>query len=289
MKVFTSRQFVDKLKWLVSLPTHYSSQYWSVFRNGKWEFDCLRSIKAILWNFSADKSKSRGGTVYKSNGVADFTCNGGLNYCTNVSKDFTKLVPGSYLCMKGTKYNHSGICLEAPTSSKRGKVFECTTGWGTKKCIISEIDTKGNRYYNGVKNVPWTWNGLLIYIDYTNTPSPTTKTVEELAQEVLEGKWGNGEDRKKRLESAGYNYRQVQDRVNELVSGKTKKYVQLTANVWCRLKGYGFKYAKYKVISNNTKCELITKNIGKSDGYNWDKVIYNDNTVYLPNKWNKYL
>lgn len=189
-KVFTAQQFVDKLKWLVSLPTHYSSQYWSVFRNGKWEFDCLRSIKSILWNFSADKSKPRGGTVYKSNGVADFTCNGGLNYCTDVSKDFTKLVPGSYLCMKGTKYNHSGICLVAPTSTKRGKVFECTTGWGTGKCIISEIDTKGNRYYNGVKNVPWTWTGRLIWIDYTTPPQPVNQV--KLWQTYMNEQWNCG-------------------------------------------------------------------------------------------------
>ncbi len=287
-KVFTSKQFIDKLKWLVNdVPNVYhSGTGWSELHDGKYWFDCVVSIKSILWNFTADRSKKKGGTVYKSNGVADFTCNGALNYCTNVSKDFTKLVPGSYLCMKGTKYNHSGICIEAPTSTKRGKVFECTTGWGTRKCIISEIDTKGNRYYKGVKNVPWTWNGLLIWIDYTQNPQPT-KTIDELAHEVLEGKWGNGEERKKRLEAAGYNYRQVQDRVNELISGK--KYIQLTANVWCRLNGYGFKYVKYKVIPSNTKCELITKNIGKSDGYNWDKIIYDNKTVYLPNKWNKYL
>jgi len=69
----------------------------------------------------------------------------------------------------------------------------------------------------------------------------------------------------------------------------TKKYIQLDGNVWCRTGGYGFKYPKYKVIPKNTKCELITKNIGKSDGYSWDKIIYNGKTVYLPNKWNKYL
>lgn len=68
-----------------------------------------------------------------------------------------------------------------------------------------------------------------------------------------------------------------------------KKYVQLTASVWCRTGGYGFKYSKYKVIPKNTKCELITKNIGKADGYSWDKVKYDGKTVFLPNNWNKYL
>lgn len=68
-----------------------------------------------------------------------------------------------------------------------------------------------------------------------------------------------------------------------------KKYIQLLDYVWCRTGGYGFKYKKYKVIPKGTKCELITKNIGKANGYSWDKVKYNNKVVYLPNKWNKYL
>lgn len=181
-QVFTSREFIDKLEWLVSLPTNYSSRYWSVFKDGKWQFDCVRSVKAILWGFSADKSKTRGGTIYKSNGVVDFSCNGALNYCTDVSRDFSNLVPGEYLCMKGTKYNHTGIYLG------NGKVFECTTGWGTGRCIISEIDTKGNRYYKGVKNIAsWTYHGKLIYIDYKNKPTPINQV--KLLQAYLNEQW----------------------------------------------------------------------------------------------------
>ena len=38
-----------------------------------------------------------------------------------------------------------------------------------------------------------------------------------IAKEVIAGKWGNGADRKKRLEAAGYNYKEVQKKVNELL------------------------------------------------------------------------
>ena len=41
-------------------------------------------------------------------------------------------------------------------------------------------------------------------------------TVDELAQQVLNGKWGNGDARKTALEAAGYSYSEVQARVNEL-------------------------------------------------------------------------
>lgn len=43
------------------------------------------------------------------------------------------------------------------------------------------------------------------------------KSVEEIAREVLQGKWGNGADRKARLEAAGYDYAEVQAKVNALV------------------------------------------------------------------------
>lgn len=43
------------------------------------------------------------------------------------------------------------------------------------------------------------------------------KSVEELAREVIKGVWGYGEDRKKRLTAAGYDYQSVQNKVNELL------------------------------------------------------------------------
>ena len=44
-----------------------------------------------------------------------------------------------------------------------------------------------------------------------------TKSVAEVAKEVIAGKWGNGAERKKRLEAAGYDYQAVQDKVNRLL------------------------------------------------------------------------
>ena len=45
----------------------------------------------------------------------------------------------------------------------------------------------------------------------------TKKSVETIAKEVIDGKWGNGEDRKKALTKAGYDYDAVQKKVNELL------------------------------------------------------------------------
>lgn len=44
-----------------------------------------------------------------------------------------------------------------------------------------------------------------------------------IAFEVIAGKWGNGEERKNRLEMSGYNYDIIQSCVNDLVA-LLKKY-----------------------------------------------------------------
>jgi hypothetical protein len=51
-------------------------------------------------------------------------------------------------------------------------------------------------------------------------PSPRpVKSVEEIAQEVIDGKWGTGPDRVARLTSAGYDAAAVQAEVNRRVGG----------------------------------------------------------------------
>lgn len=42
-------------------------------------------------------------------------------------------------------------------------------------------------------------------------------TYEETAREVIKGKWGNGEDRIKRLTNAGYDAKLVQEFVNAIL------------------------------------------------------------------------
>ena len=44
------------------------------------------------------------------------------------------------------------------------------------------------------------------------------KTIDQLAHEVINGKWGNGIIRKNALTRSGYDYDAVQKRVNELIN-----------------------------------------------------------------------
>lgn len=52
---------------------------------------------------------------------------------------------------------------------------------------------------------------------YITTNTGSKKSVTEIAKEVINGDWGNGEDRKRRLNSAGYNYNEIQAMVNKLL------------------------------------------------------------------------
>lgn len=53
----------------------------------------------------------------------------------------------------------------------------------------------------------------------------TKKSIKEVAKEVIDGKWGNGQVRFKNLELAGYKYKDVQAAVNEILKSKPVYYV----------------------------------------------------------------
>ncbi len=55
--------------------------------------------------------------------------------------------------------------------------------------------------------------------DFVYPKTTSSKSVDELAREIINGLWGNGADRKNRLTAAGYDYNAIQNRVNEMMSG----------------------------------------------------------------------
>ena len=57
-----------------------------------------------------------------------------------------------------------------------------------------------------------------------NVDNFVEKSIEELANEVIKGKWGNGEERKQKLTNAGYNYQEVQNKVNEILGAVGNVY-----------------------------------------------------------------
>lgn len=90
--------------------------------------------------------------------------------------------------------------IEGNTSSKSGVI--ANGGAVEKKCYLltySKIEGYGRPKYD------------------------TAKSIEDVAVDVIEGKYGNGEIRKQKLEAEGYNYDEVKKVVNELLSKETEK------------------------------------------------------------------
>lgn len=70
--------------------------------------------------------------------------------------------------------------------------------------------------------------------------APGPKTVEQIADEVIAGKWGSGPDRKSKLEAAGYNYDAVQAAVNAKLGKKTTSTKKTYSGAFPVLPSKGF-------------------------------------------------
>ena len=67
-----------------------------------------------------------------------------------------------------------------------------------------------------------------------NTTQPQPKPIDQIANEVIAGQWGDGADRKKRLTDAGYDYNAVQNAVNAKLKKKSNEEIaqEVIAGKW---------------------------------------------------------
>jgi hypothetical protein len=105
-------------------------------------------------------------------------------------------------------YNNVKVAGFSPTLYKTGSMYKVAVGPYKKeekaKAIAKKLETAG-------------FSTFITTSAGTKVSVSTKKTVDEIAREVIQGKWGNGTDRKNRLTKAGYDYAAVQKRVNELL------------------------------------------------------------------------
>ena len=82
----------------------------------------------------------------------------------------------------------------------------------------------------------------------------------ETAKEVIAGKWGNGAERKKALEEAGFDYNKIQNIVNQMLSKKSDKDIayEVIKGLWgfgldrkLRLEKAGYDYTAIQKLVNN--------------------------------------
>ncbi len=109
------------------------------------------------------------------------------------------------------------------TSTSTGRTTTAVSGWyRVRKTWADAKSQKGAfKSFDNAKKCANANPGYSVFDEKGNVVSGSstkvTKSVDELAKEVIQGKWGNGADRKNRLTTAGYDYNLVQKRVNELL------------------------------------------------------------------------
>ena len=161
------------------------------------------------------KAAKYGGKVYNA---ATKECYDGktytnINACFRAYNNMEDSVRDYFDLIEGARYKASltkGTVLEAITCIKNG-------GYATSPVYISTINTIFEK--NKVEITMYTVTGKVDTQPTNTTPTPNMQAalILKLAKEVIQGKWGNGAERKRRLIQAGYDYSAVQRKVNELM------------------------------------------------------------------------
>lgn len=182
------------------------------------------------------------------------------------------------------KGNREGIAIEICYSKSGGAKFDKAEanavelivdilkrhGWGVDK-VTKHQDYNGK--YCPHRTLDLGWDRFIKEIEAKLNPvvpdTNVVKTIDEIAREVISGKWGNGAERKKHLIAAGYDYSAVQAKVNELCGKKvtpaptpkkksnTEIAREVIAGEWGngaarkeRLKKAGYNYSAIQAIVN---------------------------------------
>lgn len=188
--------FIAKILEYEKMPTIYKlGTFMNSYRKGKngtfLECDCSGLIKGTLWGYPYN---GKYGNIYP-----DVNANTIMStYCYNQSSDFSKISKGEFVWMNG----HIGIYIG------NGKVCECSPKW-ENGIQITNLNARN-----------WKKHGYSSWLDYSsNTNTNTNKTwdIERIARDVIDGKYGNGhETRKRNIGCDDATYQQIRKRVNEL-------------------------------------------------------------------------
>lgn len=241
--------------------------------------------KQIIDVYNAHKPLARG---YKVK-YTDYWCATFVS-AVAIKVGYTDIIPTECGCGKMRDLFIKLGCWEEDESVTPAPGWIVFYDWDDKKNNFASTDNKGTvehvgivekvvgdtitiiegNYSNSVKRRTLKVNGRYIrgfgvpkYDKETVAKPAQKKTVAELAKEVIDGKWGTGETRKKKLTAAGYDYSAVQKKVNELLSNKNKKSISEIADEVIKGKwGVGQK-RKQRLLAAGYNPTLVQREVNK--------------------------
>ena len=156
----------------------YAAEARKLIGQNGFAFDCVGLIKSILWGWNGNSGKTYGGATYGSNGVPDTNADGMIDKCSEASTDFTGIVPGAVVWMKG----HIGIYIGD------GKVVESTPSWNGGVQVSTCRNLKSKKITGTVGVRKWTKWGKLPYVEYGVAVTQTESKAETKPEAKSEAK-----------------------------------------------------------------------------------------------------
>ena len=159
--------------------------------------------------------------------------------------------------------NHTGIVVDVDDK----KVY--TVEGNSDNCVKEHSYSLNNKKIAGYGRPRWCLEEFASNVEQpTQKPQNTTKlSEEEIALQVINGMWGNGKERQKRLTEAGYDYDAIQKIVNKKIGvsskpalEKPKTFIGIVNTVRYPLnvrKGAGMQYDVVKTLPKGSKVELM--------------------------------
>jgi hypothetical protein len=185
------------------------------------------SFKEIIDTYNAHKPLARGYKVkYTDHWCATFVS------AVAIKCNATDIIPTECGCEKMIElFKNKGIWREDESCTPEAgwiifydwqdSGLGDNKGWSDHVGIVEKVEgstiyvIEGN-YSEAVKRRTIKVNSRYIR-GYGMPKYSTGKSIDEVAKDVISGKYGNYPERKTKLESEGYNYREVQNRVNEML------------------------------------------------------------------------
>lgn len=133
-----------------------------------------------------------------------------LNTAKNPYKTCPLYILPHWSAFKAKVQSYMNADTPKPTNTSAKQLYRVRKSWSDAKSQIGAFASLENAK-KACKS------GYSVFDSNGNVVYPAKKSIDEIAREVIQGKWGNGTERKKNLTNAGYDYNAVQKRVNELM------------------------------------------------------------------------
>ena len=179
-------------------------------KDKKSEDNCARLAAALLKKYGLDINHLYTHTHWLNvrdgkSGTVDY-----LNTTRNPYKMCPAYILPHWAEFKKKVQAYMNVGSSTPATSSPKQLYRVRKSWSDAKSQIGAFSSLENaKKACKAGYVVFDSNGKQVY--------PTKKSIEKVAHEVIQGKWGNGAERKKRLTDAGYDYNEVQKKVNQMI------------------------------------------------------------------------